>query len=96
MVFTNPIDAARSLAVAAFLLCSAMLSGRGMPFVDAGRQVVNVNTDQLTRATLTVVTFNMLHGYGSRLNDSTLGLSELRTIRSMEPPLARPVPGGRL
>jgi len=62
----------RSLAIMAFFLCSSLLSGRGMPFVDAGRQVVNVNTDRLTRATLTVVTFNMLHGYGSRLNDSTL------------------------
>ena len=62
----------RSLAIIAFFLCSSMLSGRGMPFVDAGRQVVNVNTDRLTRATLTIVTFNMLHGYGSRLNDSTL------------------------
>lgn len=63
---------ARSLVVAVFLLCSTLLSGRGMPFVDAGRQVVNVNADRLTGAVLTVATYNMLHGYGDRLNDSTL------------------------
>jgi endonuclease/exonuclease/phosphatase family metal-dependent hydrolase len=43
-----------------------------MPWVDAGRQIVNVNTDRLTGDTFTVVTFNMLHGYGNKLNDATL------------------------
>lgn len=39
---------------------------------DAGRRIVNVNHEALAGSTLTVVTFNMLHGFGSRVNDATL------------------------
>lgn len=62
-----------AFSIATLLLCSALLSGRGMPWVDAGRQIVNVNSDRFTGNAFTVVTYNMLHGYGSRTNDATLG-----------------------
>ncbi len=44
-------------------------SARWSP-VDSG--VVNVNAEALATDALTVVTFNMLHGFGSRTNDATL------------------------
>jgi endonuclease/exonuclease/phosphatase family metal-dependent hydrolase len=63
---------APALIIATILLFASPVSGRGMPWVDAGRQIVNVNTDRLTGDTFTVVTFNMLHGHGNKLNDATL------------------------
>jgi endonuclease/exonuclease/phosphatase family metal-dependent hydrolase len=61
-----------AIFISTFFLCAFLVSGRGMPWVDAGRQIANVNADRLTGDTLTVVTYNMLHGYGSRVNDATL------------------------
>jgi endonuclease/exonuclease/phosphatase family metal-dependent hydrolase len=60
-----------SLALCAVLLLAGCVSSR--PFSDAGSQITNANRDDFDGRALTVVTYNMLHGYGDRLNDRTVG-----------------------
>jgi endonuclease/exonuclease/phosphatase family metal-dependent hydrolase len=43
-----------------------------MPWSDPSRQVVDTGNAPLPRDAFTAVTFNMLHGFGSRANDATL------------------------
>jgi endonuclease/exonuclease/phosphatase family metal-dependent hydrolase len=43
-----------------------------MPWSDPSRQIVNTGNVALPGGPFTVVTFNMLHGFGSRVNDATL------------------------
>jgi endonuclease/exonuclease/phosphatase family metal-dependent hydrolase len=49
-----------------------MLPAAGMQWIDVERQIMNVNTDGFAGDSLTVVTYNMLHGFGDRTNDATL------------------------
>jgi endonuclease/exonuclease/phosphatase family metal-dependent hydrolase len=49
-----------------------MLTGCMQSVRDASRHIVNANRATFPGGPLTVVTFNMLHGFGNRLNDQTL------------------------
>ncbi len=63
----------RRLAASVLLaVMSAPVSAGGVHSGDVCDSIVNVNGEALAGDTLTVVTLNMLHGFGSRVNDDTL------------------------
>jgi len=55
----------------AFLAAFSVLSACN-PCNDNDGMILNVNSDAFSRPELTVVTFNLLHGFGDAVNDATL------------------------
>lgn len=62
----------RAIAAASLLLLAQGPLALAMPWSDPSHQIVNEGNTALPEGSFTVVTFNMLHGYGSRTNDATL------------------------
>lgn len=56
----------------AFCCFAIALFGSGAAWAASAAQFTNVNAESFAGPGLTVVTFNMLHGFGNRLNDTTL------------------------
>ena len=63
----------RGANVLIFLVIAVMLLSGCNPCNDGDREIVNVNSHGFSGAEFSVVTFNLLHGFGDAANDATLG-----------------------